>query len=492
MECIVQRPSTGPEPYLNAIVEVDLNRIDGTWGILKSLRVKAQFSAASTPVQYLKLPVIHKGYCDTHLHAVWMAAQKENLNLSQAHSPEEVFRLIADRVKGTPRSFLHAEGWDHERYGLSAETFSEQFVKFCRENSIDGVAFRVCGHLAVISESLAKRWGFSSAGLMKDLELETLHQKLFCWSCEDTQRYFEHSQELLLSKGITALSEMSLQTEQLKGFLELARRGKLKVNIQAVLDHRIADPFFKAGPFVETNASDVGPLGNPAQLQVRHVKRFLDGSLGARTAWLSEAYDDVESFGDSLINDQELFEWARAALKNGWLLSFHSIGDAALAQIARLSEECREFLKQAILSEYSSFKFSTHHRIEHAQVMSDEILHQLVSHQMWTFLVQPYHRVADESFVIRRLGPTRFYNEAYRLNSIFALQGSRVGIGSDAPVASWSPSHLIAAAISHPNPRERVDWLTAIWLYTTGAKLALGIDPGVLKAGSTVVISEPQ
>ncbi len=476
---------------MNAVVDAEISRVDATWGILESLKILQQFPSRAMPEELKDLPVIHKGFCDTHLHAVWMASQKSKLSLKGLSTIESIFSALIKFQQENNCDYIQAFDWDQDRLGLSAEEFAERMTRFCREKNLECIAFRVCAHMAVVSDGLRIQWGLARQALLKDVELEPVHEKLFRWSPVEAAKLFEHAQDMFLARGITAISEMSANDGQLEGLLDLARRGKLKIDVQVVLDHEIREPIRRAGPFVEFNASDVGPIGSPAQIQVRHIKRFLDGSLGARTAWLRSPYDDDETFGDSLYTDEELFQWAEKSLRDGWLLSFHAIGDGALDQIYRLTLHCCDLLKKALLPEYSPFfKFPAKHRIEHAQVMGDDLLRQLMSQELWSFLVQPYHRVADAGFVMNRLGPTRFYNEAYRLRSIIGEHGASVGLGSDAPIAEWNPREILQASMTHPNPLERIDWLTGLWHYTTGARLALGLEPGKLSAGSTVVISE--
>jgi predicted amidohydrolase YtcJ len=487
---LIQRPSMGTEPFVNAVVEAEVKQVDHTWGILESVKILNQFSAKSTPEEFKSLPVIHKGYCDTHLHAVWMASQTNKLSLKGIASIDGIFSALTKFSDENPGIFLQAFDWDQDRMEVSVEHFAERFITFCREKNIECVAFRICAHMALISDGLRSEWNVGPDTIIKDAPLERVHQRLFRWSAEESSRLFEQAQEMFLARGITAVSEMSVADDHLQGILDLAKKGKLKIDVQIVLDHEVREEIRRAGPFVEFNTSDIGPLGTPAQVQVRHIKRFLDGSLGARSAWMRAPYDDDETFGDSLYSDENLFDWAEKSLRNGWLLSFHAIGDGALDQIYRLSLHCRDLLKRSLMPEYSPFfKFPSRHRIEHAQVLGDELLNHLQSQQLWSFQLQPYHRIADEGFVIKRLGPTRFYNDGYRFGSISGFSGSSVGLGSDAPIADWNPIDILRSATTHPNPLERVDWLTALWHYTTGARLSLGLDPGKLSSGSTVVIT---
>lgn len=490
----MQRPLQGTSLFVNTVVEAEVNRIDDTWGILESLRVLGTYGAGATPAEVAALPVLHKGYCDTHLHAVWMAAQAGRIALESCLSLDSVVAALAAAAPAVAglADPLQAYGWDHERYQVSPETFARAVLEFCQSRGLELVAFRVCGHMAVVTPGLAAAWGLGIHPVLRDRELDAVHEKLFRWDENTSAQLFLQSQDRLLQKGFTAIGEMSVHNGPLAGLRKVAREGHLKIDVQAVLDHEVDAAVIQRGPFSERNLSVVGPLGRPAELQVRHLKRFLDGSLGARTAWLRQPYDDEESFGDLLYPDHELFTWAASVMTQGWLLAFHAIGDGALEQLYRMSLSLREPMQQAVRPELSNyFALPAWHRIEHAQVMGDDLLHLLLGLNCWSFLLQPYHRVADQDFVIKRLGPTRFYNEGYRLGSLAASPTARLGLGSDAPIASWDPRQVLEAAQTHPNPRERVDRLTALWHYTTGAKLALGLHPGSLASGSTVVVSTP-
>ena len=63
------------------------------------------------------------------------------------------------------------------------------------------------------------------------------------------------------------------------------------------------------------------------------VKLFADGSIGVRTAFMTENYINTSNNGVQLYKTQELFNLVEFYNKNGFKVAIHAIGDAANQQI---------------------------------------------------------------------------------------------------------------------------------------------------------------
>jgi len=74
-------------------------------------------------------------------------------------------------------------------------------------------------------------------------------------------------------------------------------------------------------------------------LTIRAIKRYMDGALGSRGAWLLEPYaDQPSSCGMNVTPVERLEETARLALQNGYQLCVHAIGDRAVRETLDLYE----------------------------------------------------------------------------------------------------------------------------------------------------------
>ena len=98
-------------------------------------------------------------------------------------------------------------------------------------------------------------------------------------------------------------------------------------------------------------------------LGMRSIKTQLDGALGAHGAWLLEPYSDLRSSEGLVLqslSDIELI--AHAAIRNGYQLNTHAIGDRANREILDLYE--RVFRKNSLMGEKLRF------RVEHASMFT--------------------------------------------------------------------------------------------------------------------------
>src|SRR5260221_4034976 len=69
-------------------------------------------------------------------------------------------------------------------------------------------------------------------------------------------------------------------------------------------------------------------------LTVRSIKRQIDGALGSNGAWLLEPYADLpRSMGFALEQPESLQRVAELALRHGFQVNTHAIGDPANRQV---------------------------------------------------------------------------------------------------------------------------------------------------------------
>jgi predicted amidohydrolase YtcJ len=175
----------------------------------------------------------------------------------------------------------------------------------------------------------------------------------------------------------------------------------------------------------------------------RHgVKAFLDGTIDNGTAWLERS----DAFGQSTSSiwaDQD--RYAR-------MIEFFAAHDVSTATHA-IGDQAIRVAAQAIRSSSRSSGRASH-RIEHLELMSDEIL-DLVAASGAIAGMQPMHcteftsgdRTDNWS---RRLGDDRAAL-GWRTRSLLD-RGAAIALGSDWPVAPFEPLMVIASAILRRSP----------------------------------------
>lgn len=177
------------------------------------------------------------------------------------------------------------------------------------------------------------------------------------------------------------------------------------------------------------------------RLKRLRIKTFLDGSLGSRTAWMLEEYDDNPGKRGGPVPELEGYRrFLRDAAERGWSHAVHAIGDAAVEWAAQTLAQ----LPAAAIP----------HRIEHVQHVNGRGLESLSKTSVLAS-IQPTHRLEDSGMLLPRLGLERA-GRSYPQRSLLRGRGTLV-FGTDWPVVSSDPRKTLYAALS---PRKAGEGMT--------------------------------
>jgi predicted amidohydrolase YtcJ len=230
--------------------------------------------------------------------------------------------------------------------------------------------------------------------------------------------------------GLTGVHDMGVDPELIGIYQQLERTGELPFRIYAAVDGPGAamDSMLVRGPII----GDAG-----ARLTVRAVKLYADGALGSRGAALIEPYaDDPGNRGITMQSSEVMRALVTTAVKAGFQVCTHAIGDRANAQVLDAYE--------AAIKESGQGK-DLRLRIEHAQVLAPSDIARFARLGVIPSM-QPTHCTSDMYWVVDRLGPARAQS-AYAWRSLLDA-GSIIPAGSDFPVERPSPLLGFASAIS--------------------------------------------
>jgi predicted amidohydrolase YtcJ len=227
------------------------------------------------------------------------------------------------------------------------------------------------------------------------------------------------------SVGLTGVGDAGVSANVIASYKRLADKGQLSVRIYAM----IAD----TGEDFRVISKD-GPLlgyGND-RLTVRSVKLFADGALGSRGAALLAPYSDKpEQHGLLFMTDAEMQHKIETALKAGYQVNIHAIGDAANHQVLDAFEAAYRTVDGRELR----------NRIEHAQVVALADIPRFKELNLIASM-QPTHATSDMNMAEARIGPERLKG-AYAWRA-FLDQGTVIAGGSDFPVESDNRASLFA------------------------------------------------
>jgi hypothetical protein len=195
----------------------------------------------------------------------------------------------------------------------------------------------------------------------------------------------------------------------------------------------------------------------------------LDGSIGARTAAVSEPYVDVKGTGILYEEEEELAELFHNAHLAGLQVALHAIGDVAIEQALTVWERVYHTLDSRQRRHFRARR----HRIEHFELPAGNQIERAAALGL-AISVQPAFDAEwghDGAMYEQRLGMER----AVLMNPFSSLvaRGLEVGAGSDSPVTPLDPMIGIWALETHHQVTQRMSREEAIRLFTIGsARLA--------------------
>lgn len=468
------------------------------------------------------------GLHDAHLHLVSGGFRLAQLDLSRVASRDAFERLVADRVAqlDDDDAWVLGGGWDHTLWG-GEEPTAEWFpgdVKawLLRADAHTGVASRAALRAAGIDANtpdppggvIVRDVDGNPTGALRDNAIALLSAAIPPASEEARHAAFRRAFDHLLSLGVTSAcdfgdvdhlagSSVEGATERLWRDLEhleaLDAAGKLPIRVSAYLPladwKRVRDHPARNGNWFrerDAHASATGggddrrsySYGDASRVRVAGAKAFLDGSLGAGTALMSEPYaDDPENRGVATCDHETFTARVVAADAAGVRVAAHAIGDAAVDVAVAAAEEARRV----------NGPRDSRFRVEHAQHLSSPTSAQprRMAAVGATASVQPTHMTLDRRLVLEKLGAARA-SRSYAFRTMLEHRVTVAG-GSDWPVVDADPIAAMEAAVTRGGdgpdawePTERVDAETALGMYTAGAARVAGLEGlvGILWRGS--------
>ena len=420
------------------------------------------------------------GFVDTHLHLMHYSFLQSFVQLFGVKSPTEIIargREFAD-LHGVKRGFMLGWGWDQNKFDGDR--------RFPTRRDLDKISTkfpiifsRVCGHVVALNSAALKQvLALPEAMDLREfineedgVLLETaamLYTKLLGdFSGEEIEEFILRGQKDFNRAGITSIHSvdfLALPGASWQSIVEAYERldaaGKLTARTyeQCMFNEpELLDEFLAAGRRTG-QGSDMFRIGP--------VKLMVDGSLGARTAWLNEPYSDAPSvLGKQVFAPEVLRAMAQKSLDNNMQLALHGIGDRAIETAIEL-----------VTTLDARADNPARHGIIHAQLTNERSLAAMRAANLVAF-IQPVFIDADMNIAEARVGAERL-NKAYAWKTMRDIGIVTVG-GSDSPVEPFDVLENIYFAVTSKNrsglpaegwmPQERLTVDEAVRLFTADA-----------------------
>ena len=396
------------------------------------------------------------GIIDAHAHLLGLGNMLQSANVAGSTSYQEV----VDRVKAhsrnvKPGEWIRGRGWDQTRWASKEFPTHELLSRAFPDNPV--VLERIDGHallanakameLARITSGTAEPSGGrilklasgSPSGVFVDNAEGLIDRAIPAATHEQTRTAILAAIRECNRWGLTGIHDPGADPKTVAIYEELARAGKYDLRNYVMLSDpgeptaavTLANPYLRRGP--QSALYD-------GHLWIRAIKLYADGALGSRGAALLAPYsDDPTNSGLLLSPPAHIEAWAETALRRGFQVNVHAIGDRG----NRIALDAFESALRRVPKADHRF------RVEHAQVISPQDIPRFAKLGVIPSM-QATHQTSDMRWAESRLGPERILG-AYAWRSLLNT-GVVIPNGTDFPVEEVNPLLTFHAAVARQDP----------------------------------------
>ena len=424
------------------------------------------------------------GFNDSHLHLLDVGRGLASVDLFGASGPADIAARCAAFVRAhavPPGQAVYGNGWNQDLFaGLHALPTRADLDAAVPDHPL--LLDRVCGHIMLCNTAALRAAGITSQtpdppgggidrgpggepnGLLRDNAVALVRPLLPAETPAACAGRWRAALAHAAAHGLTSVQTCDVRSRDwptvLAALEELDAQDALplRLTLQCAMDTpEDLQALWDAGyrPGAHGKRWKIGPL-----------KLFLDGSLGARTAWLRGGYADAPgAHGLCCLPMAEALALARKADAAGMQVVAHAIGDGAMEEMLDIIET---------LNAPRGGANPLRHGVVHCQVTAPGQWDRLAALGAGA-LVQPIFLDYDHTIVTARCGAA-LAGTSYAFGDA-VRRGLPVSYGTDAPVESLDPlRNLYAAVTRRPlsggapwQPQQAVTRAQALFCYTQGS-----------------------
>ena len=389
------------------------------------------------------------GLIDAHGHVFELGEIASGVDLFGATSLGGAVRAVAEFSRTHPKNaWIVGYGWNQEVWKLGRFPTAAELDAVVNDRPV--LLHRVDAHASWVNTKALEMAGINKdtpdpaggkierdangkpTGVLVDSAMELVNKVVPLPTPAQARGTLDNALAALAKAGLTSVHDAGIKVAQDDLYRDYADHGKLTTRVYAMIGDTAGDfdELAKEGP-LKSYANDVYALAA--------VKLYSDGALGSRGAALMSPYSDMPSTKGLLFypNDEMLSKMNKA-MKAGYQVNIHAIGDAGNRQILDAYAQ--------LIPKYNNAPLR--HRIEHAQVVALDDIPRFKKLGVIPSM-QPTHATSDQNMAEHRVGPERIKG-AYAWCT-FLDQGSKIACGSDFPVESPNPFEGLHAAVTRQN-----------------------------------------
>jgi len=419
-------------------------------------------TGVETEVVDLDGRVVLPGFVDAHTHVESTGQSLVHADLSGAGSVDEVVERLREDAPDD-REWRRGFGWDESEWPESRYLRAADLDRVSDERPV--VAFRVDMHTATLNSVAVERLlgelpaddveyeGGDPTGVVVEDAVGVVREAIDRGVAE-TRDLVTAARDRAHELGVTAVHDKVRNSHAPRVYRELALAGDLdlRVRIDYWSDH--LDAVEELGLRTDHGSATVRTGG---------IKTFTDGSLGGRTAKLTEPYADVDPAdreddgrGKWVVEPDAFRDLVEQVDGAGLQLVTHAIGDAAVEETVATYEATED-------------PGGARHRIEHLELFDDDHVERLAEAGIVASCQPNFLQwAADGGLYDRRLGDRR-RRRSNRFRDLLDA-GVPLAFGSDS--MPMGPLEGVHHAVNAPDERQRLSVTEALRAYTYGAAYA--------------------
>ncbi len=419
-----------------------------------------KFKGERTRVIDLQGKTMTPGFIEGHGHFMGFGYSELNLDLTKAKNYDDIVEMVrAAALKAQPGQWILGRGWHQEKWDKKPTAVVKGFqthqplseaspnnpvlLAHASGHSIqaNAKAMEIAGVNQLSKENLQaltteggeiiRDANGNPTGIFNELAMNLIYKHVPEADDERALNAIDLATQACLRNGITSFHDAGAYGRDIALFKKAKQDSTLGVRLYVMLsgdDKELVNEWLKKGPEVDSTG----------WLTVRSVKLHCDGALGSRGAWLLEPYTDRPDFyGMATISMDSVLALSRLALKSGFQVCSHAIGDRTNREILDRYETA--FKENPDVKDH---RF----RIEHAQHLSPTDIPRFGKLGVLPAM-QAIHMSSDRPWAIDRLGEKRIKEGAYMWQSLLKT-GARIINGTDVPVEPINPIASFYASVS--------------------------------------------
>lgn len=444
-----------------------------------------------TKVMDLKGATAIPGFNDSHAHFLGLGELKLKIDLLDTKSWDEVVELVRKSAEEKENGeWIIGRGWHQEKWeevpepNVNGYPYHYDLSKAAPDNPV--ILSHASGHAIIVNQTAMDLAGINknspdpaggkivrdknnnpigvfeeepAEALITNYYNEYINQRSPEEVEEDKVAAIFSAQKECFENGITSFHDAGATFETIDIYKMLVDSHELKIRLNVMIG--------EDNPTIREKIDDYWLRGyGDHHLNVRSIKKYVDGALGSRGAWMLEPYSDLPTHsGLNVTPINELEETAEIALENDLQLCTHAIGDKGNRVMLDIYEK---------LLEGSSDK---RWRIEHAQHLNPAEVERFPANGVIASM-QTVHCTSDAVFVEKRLGEKRAEEGAYAWRNLLE-KGAVICNGTDAPVERIDPIKNFYAAVTRKlddgaefYPQQKMTRIEALKSYTINGAYA--------------------